>query len=619
MRKSFVQKNRMYTVCILLMVMLSPICFTMVDVPEVQAETEEYFVTEDAYIKNGTDKDKNFGTAAELVVKDVADSYGLDRTTYIKVDFSGFKGKSVTSAELRIYCVSLDNDSHVTLFGFNDDNWSESTVTWNNPPNESDLTVISSQTVFAQGEWYTFDVTSFINSQMSDKVASFKLKNKFVAGFHKFSSSEAASNQPKLILDTSPPPPPKTKADMSDKFVDSIGVNTHLYYNGTIYDTAFNSIIKPKLGESGIRHVRDSNMNRYLSSTDNKKIWDRMIELNRLYGIKYTILATLIDKDNDGEADDNDSSWLSKAYEYAKFGSTWAAVSGINEPDSSSGTNWIERSRIRQQTIWDWSQESAPSLDVIGPVPADLFNYYKIGDLSDILDYGDMHVYGGTWPNTYRSFFGRFLADRIRESRFVRGGKDLYITETGHHNALASKSDHKPVTETAAAKDIPSSLFYFYNMGIKRTFIYEFIDQGTDNTKGEQMYGLLRNDGSEKPVFTTLKRIISLLNDPGEDFITGSLDYTLSGYTTNVQHTLLQKRNGVFYLVLWLDRKEKISDTTVSQNVTLTFNESVYQANTYLMRTSEDPVAAFSNPVSINLSVPDEVLIVEVKKPNLFD
>jgi len=38
--------------------------------------------------------------------------------------------------------------------------------------------------------------------------------------------------------------------------VDSIGVNVHLTYGGTPYER-FEDLIKPKLKELGIRHIRD--------------------------------------------------------------------------------------------------------------------------------------------------------------------------------------------------------------------------------------------------------------------------------------------------------------------------------------------------------------------------
>ena len=45
-------------------------------------------------------------------------------------------------------------------------------------------------------------------------------------------------------------------AKSADSFVDSVGVNVHLTYGGTPYER-FEDLIKPKLKELGIRHIRD--------------------------------------------------------------------------------------------------------------------------------------------------------------------------------------------------------------------------------------------------------------------------------------------------------------------------------------------------------------------------
>ncbi len=127
--------------------------------------------------------------------------------------------------------------------------------------------------------------------------------------------------------------------------------------------------------------------------------------------------------------------------------------------------------------------------------------------------------------------------------------------------------------------------------------------------------------GSEKPAFTALKNMISLLKDPGANFTPGALDYTLSGNTTNIHHTLLQKRNGTFYLILWQevssfdpDAKQNINVT--SRQVTLTLNQPIGSANTYLPNNSKALLKSATNPNKITLNVPDYPLVVEL--PTLF-
>jgi hypothetical protein len=52
--------------------------------------------------------------------------------------------------------------------------------------------------------------------------------------------------------------------------------------------------------------------------------------------------------------------------------------------------------------------------------------------------------------------------------------------------------------------------------------------------------GLLHADGSPKPQFTALVNLIHLLSDRGPSFTPTALQYSMSGDTRNVDHTLLQ-------------------------------------------------------------------------------
>ena len=71
------------------------------------------------------------------------------------------------------------------------------------------------------------------------------------------------------------------KAKSADPFVDSIGVNTHLDYTGTPY-ARFDDIVKPKLQELGIRHIRDG-------VHLHEELLDKLQELSQL-GIKSNLV-----------------------------------------------------------------------------------------------------------------------------------------------------------------------------------------------------------------------------------------------------------------------------------------------------------------------------------------
>lgn len=89
--------------------------------------------------------------------------------------------------------------------------------------------------------------------------------------------------------------------------------------------------------------------------------------------------------------------------------------------------------------------------------------------------------------------------------------------------------------------------------GIRRTYLYELIDLPPRRSAGESSFGLLRSDFSPKPAYSALMNLLHLLADPGPSFAGEELDFKLGGELSNVHHLLLEKRNGVFYLALWVE------------------------------------------------------------------
>jgi hypothetical protein len=211
------------------------------------------------------------------------------------------------------------------------------------------------------------------------------------------------------------------------------------------------------------------------------------------------------------------------------------------------------------------------------------------------------------------------LDARIDNMATLRGDKPLWATETGYFNK--SSTDTRLVPESVSAKYIPRSFGEFFNRGIDRTYLYELADQGPSTTAREENFGLVRFDMTEKPAYTAMKNLITIVKEPGAaNFTPGSLDYTLTlngaGDLSTVHHTLLQKSDGSFYLMLWqevgsFDRPTQTIINNPALSVTLSLSQAM-NASTYLPGTSTDPTAATLNTTSVNLSVPDEVLLVRL-------
>jgi hypothetical protein len=329
-------------------------------------------------------------------------------------------------------------------------------------------------------------------------------------------------------------------ARAADSFVDSIGVNTHTYYNDTAYYQQFGTVSQ-RLKELGVRHIREN-------LVPNRP--DQYQRLNQLaaQGIKSTLI---LGEPRDGAAG------LSKLVSIlsTNLQGSVDAVEGTNEWDlTASGTNWMSSLAPYQAEIWSRIKgtPSLAGLPVIGP---SLGNTDSIAsDISGSLEYGNLHSYPNAEPPEWN------LSNHLAWAKRMSGSKPVMATETGYHTALGYDGGHRPASEAAEAVYLPRLFLEYYRRGIVRTFSYELLDEFSDPGKheAESNFGLLRYDLSPKPAFTALRNLISICQDPGASFTPGKLDYAISGDQSELRQVLLQKSDGSFLLALW--RAESVWD-----------------------------------------------------------
>jgi hypothetical protein len=389
------------------------------------------------------------------------------------------------------------------------------------------------------------------------------------------------------------------KAQSADKFVDSMGVNTHLRYLDTTYKN-FNNIIKPRLNELGIRHIRDGLI---VTDLDSQK---KFSELGKL-GIKLTMLF--------------DYRWNKDPKEVEQIVKMLPdfveAIEGPNEWDvvqpTYQGQKFPQALRDFQNKLYSTVKETAMTkhLPVVAASMAHWWNAEKVGSMA--CDIGNIHSYsGGKMPSA-----GDLDEWWIPAARLICGNKPIMATETGLHNAIRDpKALHPGVSELAAGKYIPRLYLEYFNRSIRRTFTYEFIDEESAIDQ-ENNFGLLRYNGSPKPAFTALKNVITLVKDPGSSFPLKSLAYTLTDPPPHLHHTLLQKRNGKFYLILWqevssFDLKMKQDIVVPDLSITVNLRTPIVAAAIYRPLKSIKPIQQWRNPQRLSLSVPDHLLVLEL-------
>ena len=275
---------------------------------------------------------------------------------------------------------------------------------------------------------------------------------------------------------------------------------------------------------------------------------------------------------------------------------------------------------LQAATADAWTQlsfDSDPAIAVmplIGPSLIYDDSYDAVGNLGANIEFSNVHHYYVGWHPEVTNDKG--IDDVIATQSHVQSPVDGYIATEGG-DSTASIQYAWPLT--AHGRYIPRYYLSHFIKGFAVTCAYELADAGLDPLNKEQNFGLLKNDLSEKPGYAALKNVLSVLKDPGVAFTPGSLNYTLSGSTTNVWSVLFQKRNGDFYFCFWLgvecyNPSTGANVTVPSQAVTLNVPASIVSAKTFTLDDTGamTSAAATISGGNISLSATDRVTIVRL-------
>jgi len=342
-------------------------------------------------------------------------------------------------------------------------------------------------------------------------------------------------------------------------FVDTIGVNTHLWYFHTSYSNY--AMTKRRLRELGIRHVRDG-----LDPEHRQEFFDRVNDLGAA-GIKSTLIACRVEPVG--------VRWTTYVKDAKKkVRSSLDALEGVNEPDlvAAGRADWPRSARTCQREIYRQAKGStfgAPlRVPVVGPSIVGLSTSEgntPLGRISDRADGATIHSYSGGRPPSsrdYITFTSQMAA--ARKHQFGGARAPVYATETGYHDALNTKGIHAPVSPRAASIYMPRLFLEYARAGVERTFLYELVDEHHEPTLSdvELNYGLFESDWSYKPSAVALKNTIALLDSPRKGprkplrySVANTADADGTGPRGAVKHMLLQKANGSYWLALWQNSK----------------------------------------------------------------
>jgi len=158
-----------------------------------------YNPSDDSYIRGGAYSNDNYNSESDLLIKQGSNE-AFFRKALVKFDLSAvnFGDTTISHAVLRLYVTSA-NACPITASKIGDD-WSESTLTWDNAP--ADISSIITTQINVAGVYAEWDVTSYVMGEIEgDKIISISLFDQVASSENTvFNSKEAGTNIPELIL-----------------------------------------------------------------------------------------------------------------------------------------------------------------------------------------------------------------------------------------------------------------------------------------------------------------------------------------------------------------------------------------------------------------------------------
>jgi hypothetical protein len=358
----------------------------------------------------------------------------------------------------------------------------------------------------------------------------------------------------------------------SQALVDSLGVCAQLTYTNTTYVRGFDQIVYPYLMESGIRHVR-------CGAVTGKGVSDHhpyYLRVRKLVAAGVRFSAVCADETFAGGP--TDLTKLPEVYDWFNQGIDY--FEGANEPNYSKNPNWPQLSADGQRRLYAAvkGDERLRHIPVLGP------SYWgpsgrPAGDLSDVMDYGNIHPYpGGRNPETPKE---GSLDVYSKGAQFNCGTKPVVATETGYHSALESTRAHPPISEQLIARYLPRLALFSLMKGVKRSYIYEFVDTHDRGLSDQESnFGLIRYNGERKPAYFALKNLVAIFSDPGRPVRLAPLSISTQSDIQNLFWMMFQKSDGQYLLAVWIgkngwDATQKVALPETVSSLSMRFSDHV--------------------------------------------
>jgi serralysin len=374
-----------------------------------------------------------------------------------------------------------------------------------------------------------------------------------------------------------------TTAASAASFVSTLGVNTHIDFDAYGYQNI--ATLESNIDYLGVKILRDS-----AQSPTDATTW---LQVAQATGTKFDDYVG----ENSPAGMLTDLGYVTQLAQEGILGS----IEGGDEEDDSypaSLGNTLANTALFQQQVYALGQSlGLPVINMsfgAGWTAANDWegDYGTVGDLSAYTNYGNAHTY----PNV-----GQLPDAEIQVvnglAKMAASTRPVITTEIGWQTTQFSLQTIAKYVLDAAMDGLKDG-----NAGM---YFYGMYDDGSGD------WGLFNSDGTPRPAATALHDLTTLLADTGSNaatFTPGSLTYGLSGTQTGDSSVLIEKSDGSFWLSLWNETETAGSPHTVTVNLAAPAATIVE----YDPLTGTSSIANWSNVSSVQVSVPDHPILLEI-------
>ncbi len=432
-----------------------------------------------------------------------------------------------------------------------------------------------------------------------------------------------------------------TGARRSEEICQAYAVNTKTFYASRVY--GHSDAVIDLLDELGVRIVRErATVGSSTGARNQQYAMPRLAER----GIRWHPTVGELDHWSRAESITRDVLQMFTDYYLPTLDGDLSALvhsfGGCNEVDGAvvdgrTDPEWAQHARLMQSELWRQAKADSrtAAIPVVGPstrtdVTRDRAE--ALGDLSAVSDWGNAHLYSaGSSPTRGIDHHLEIL------KRCFPVATTWFITETGYSNSPQDNAGRTVSEEAAATYAIRGICDFFVRGCIYGRFELlddpdpiDYASQNSINRTADRQahFGLVAmtedsvaaatpETWRRKPEFYATQRFLRLMSDPGPRWTPEPLDLRVTDGGSDLQQTLVQKRDGRHYLLLWRD-VEAATTYPDARTIDVPPDTVTVELRThrptalYSPRFTEVPISTQPSRGSLSLDVGSDLVVVEI-------